>query len=275
MHLRRRLVSPLLGAGLLAALAAPVASAPTFRPPADVEAVTVAAPEPGMPWYYPADPAPVLREVHAWLDHARPVPAPRMPLRQPILMDYLGPAQLDFVDGARGVRVVVHPAYFLQSQGQAVRVHLLPNLVAYTEDAGRNRPVTLYLQAPALYRYLTDDRLWQAQMVPEQWTDAQAAAVRAVHASRFGDLVRGFPDVPAPGTLVLRAGGRILRATVSVTAAPGAGFTQVTFAEAWDNGARARIFRFTVGPGETVTRLGPKVRPDRGATRHPHGHVPG
>lgn len=224
-----------------------------------IQGVSLTGNSPGMLWYQPVNVALMTQKVQAWLAAATVVPAPAMPRKQPVLMDYLGPARLSFTDGANGEKVAVFPAYYLAEEGKAgaVTVHYIPDTVAY--QSGPGGPA-VYLREPALDRYLRQGRLWQRDFVPEEFTPADKAAVQAIRSSRWGGTFAGFPVTPGERVATLREGAQTVYETRTTSVrTEGTRFT-VTFEETWADGHVLREWNFAVSSEDGVEPVGETVQ---------------
>lgn len=220
-----------------------------------IQGVSVTGNGPDMLWYDPAQVARATRQVQGWLAHATEVPAPAMPKKQPVLMDYLGPARLYFTDGVNGQPVTVFPAYYLADAGKGggVAIHYIPDIVTYR--MGRAGPA-VYLRAPALDRFLRQERLWQSQFVPEAFTSAETVAVRAVRRSRWGSVAQEFPQAPGERTATVRVGSQTLYETRTTLVQTEGASRIVTFEATWENGDVLEAWTFAVSSKGVVDPVG-------------------
>jgi hypothetical protein len=252
-----------LGLSCLGASPRPVAAAGSLLPP--IEAVMLSGDAPAMIYYLPTEPARVTAQLARWLAAATPTRArpPRRRGPRVVLMDYLGPARLYFTNAA-GRRMEVAPAdYLTEGADHAVRVHYLPDVVAYGPYAGPVR----YLRSPGLYRYLRDDADWHRQFAVDSYTPPEARAIVAALRSAEGRLLpSGFPATPgvAPDTYRDPAAAAPVYATLETRAQPAGHDVLVTFSQVWADGRYGHTWRFWVTASGRVVRerqSGPPVPP--------------
>ena len=239
--------------------AAVIARTPTelrFRPPAEVLGIAIASEGPGQMWYYPTAAAGVTSRVFGWLRRATAtfvsMPKPRAGL--PLVMDYMGPAQLAFTD-EYGEHIMVYPAFYLSQTHDQGRVFVrfpYPGVLVYRTGAK-----TFYLKSPALYRWLKRD-VWKATFVPEMYTPAESRAVHTVLASSWHRLFQTlFPPSPGSTACDIPHGGPIastLQGTCLTYADPASRAVLVTLTEIWSNGAFEHTWSFEVSSKGRILR---------------------